>query len=71
MRKMDQMMNKARLMPILIVIAIGIVLGGLILTLEKPSAVPAETAVAGADNKTGERQPDIGPKGGKLFTSDR
>lgn len=64
-------MNKARLMPILIVIAIGIVLGGLILTLEKPSAVPAETANASADNKTGERQPDIGPRGGKLFTSDR
>lgn len=31
-------MNKARLMPILIVIAIGMVLGGLILTLDKPSA---------------------------------
>ena len=64
-------MNKARLMPILIVIAIGIVLGGLILTLEKPSAVPAETANASADNKTGERHPDIGPRGGKLFTGDR
>jgi len=63
-------MNKARLMPILIVIAIGVVLGGLILTLEKPSAVTAETANGGADNKTGEGQPDTGPRGGKLFTGD-
>lgn len=35
-------MNKARWMPILIVIAIGIVVGGLILTLDKPSAVTEE-----------------------------
>lgn len=63
-------MNKARLMPILIVIAIGIVLGGVILTMEKPSAIPTETAAAGADNKTGEGQPETGPRGGKLFTSD-
>lgn len=61
-------MNKARLMPILIVIAIGMVLGGLILTLDKPSAVTAEAANADANEKPGENQPGIGPRGGKLFT---
>ena len=35
-------MNKTRWMPILIVIAIGIVLGGLILTLDKPATVTAD-----------------------------
>lgn len=61
-------MNKARLMPILIVIAIGMVLGGLILTLDKPSAVTAEAVNADANEKPGENQPGIGPRGGKLFT---
>lgn len=61
-------MNKARLMPILIVIAIGMLLGGLILTLDKPSAVTAEAVNADANEKPGENQPGIGPRGGKLFT---
>ena len=38
-------------MPILIVIAIGIVVGGLILTLDKPSAVPEEMASANTNEK--------------------
>ena len=61
-------MNKARWMPILIVIAIGIVVGGLILTLDKPSAVTAETASTSTNEKSAENQPGIGPRGGKLFT---
>jgi cobalt-zinc-cadmium efflux system membrane fusion protein len=61
-------MNKARWMPILIVIAIGIVLGGLILTLDKPATVTAETEGAHANEKPAEGQPGTGPRGGKLFT---
>ncbi|PTQ77283.1 cobalt-zinc-cadmium efflux system membrane fusion protein [Nitrosomonas oligotropha] len=63
-------MNKTRLMPILIVIAIGVVLAGLILLLDKPSAVTAEMAAGDASGIAGENQPDIGPRGGKLFTGD-
>ncbi|MBX9917423.1 MAG: efflux RND transporter periplasmic adaptor subunit [Nitrosomonas sp.] len=59
-------MNKTRLMPILIVIAIGVVLAGLILLLDKPSADTAEMA-AGNTGIAGENQPDTGPRGGKLF----
>ncbi|WP_394809547.1 efflux RND transporter periplasmic adaptor subunit [Nitrosomonas sp.] len=61
-------MNKARWMPILIVIAIGIVAGGLILTLDKPSTVPADAVNANTNEKLAENQPGIGPRGGKLFT---
>lgn len=61
-------MNKTRLMPILIVIAIGVVLAGLILLLDKPSADTAETAAGDASGIAGENQPDTGPRGGKLFT---
>ncbi|NBQ69328.1 MAG: efflux RND transporter periplasmic adaptor subunit [Nitrosomonadaceae bacterium] len=61
-------MNKTRLMPILIVIAIGIVLAGLILLLDKPSADTAETAAGDASGIAGENQPDTGPRGGRLFT---
>lgn len=63
-------MNKTRLMPILIVIAIGVVLAGLILLLDKPSVVTAEMAAGDASGIVGENQPDIGPRGGKLFTGD-
>ncbi len=63
-------MNKTRLMPILIVIAIGVVLAGLILLLDKPSAVTAEMAAGDTSGIAGENQPDIGPRGGKLFTGD-
>ncbi|WP_292995850.1 efflux RND transporter periplasmic adaptor subunit [Nitrosomonas sp.] len=61
-------MNKARWMPILIVIAIGIVVGGLILTLDKPSAVPEEAAGINTNEKLDGNQPGVGPRGGKLFT---
>lgn len=61
-------MNKTRWMPILIVIAIGIVLGGLILTLDKPATVIAEVEGEHANEKPVEGQPGTGPRGGKLFT---
>ncbi|MDO9310433.1 MAG: efflux RND transporter periplasmic adaptor subunit [Nitrosomonas sp.] len=61
-------MNKARWMPILIVIVIGIVVGGLILTLDKPSAVTEEAVGINANEKLDGNQPGIGPRGGKLFT---
>lgn len=63
-------MNKTRGMSIIVVIAIGIVLGGLILTLDKPAAVSADAVSANADanEKLAENQPGTGPKGGKLFT---
>ncbi|MBS0299795.1 MAG: efflux RND transporter periplasmic adaptor subunit [Proteobacteria bacterium] len=73
-------MNKARWMPIVIVIAIGIVLGGLILTLDKSSSVARDAITMdtheklddhGASDMKGHdasNQPGIGPRGGKLFT---
>lgn len=74
------MMNKTKGMPIVIVIAIGMILGGLILTLDKPAlvAVDAVHGHAGgqqinqhtseAHEKDAGYQPDAGPRGGKLFT---
>lgn len=61
-------MNNTRWMPILIVIAIGIVVGGLILTLDKPSGVAEEAVSTSTNEKSGENQPGVGPRGGKLFT---
>lgn len=57
-------MNKARLMPIFIVIAVGIVLAGLILILDKPSLSPTDKGNVGNVSDTQLR---TGPKGGKLF----
>src|SRR5687768_11796704 len=80
------MEKKSRLMPIITVIAIGIALGGLILTLDKtaqPTSTGSETDVGAeaADvedsrDKHGSSKGDtdspyrVGPKGGKLFTTD-
>ena len=61
-------MNKARWMPIVIVIAVGIVVGGLILTLDKPSSVTTDAVSTNDNEKLADYQPDIGPRGGKLFT---
>ncbi|MBL0011560.1 MAG: efflux RND transporter periplasmic adaptor subunit [Nitrosomonas sp.] len=73
-------MNKARLKPIVIVIAIGIVLGGMILTLDRSSPVTSDvpstdTNEKGTDQGTSDAQggdaayqPGMGPRGGKLFT---
>ncbi|MBS0298628.1 MAG: efflux RND transporter periplasmic adaptor subunit [Proteobacteria bacterium] len=61
-------MNKTRWIPILIVIVIGIVLGGLILTLDKPATVTTEAEGMHANEKLAEAQSGTGPRGGKLFT---
>ncbi|UJP05449.1 MAG: efflux RND transporter periplasmic adaptor subunit [Nitrosomonas sp.] len=57
-------MRNVQWMPILIVIAVGIVLGGLILTLDPPTTTVVDTDV---DHHAEESESDIGPRGGKLF----
>ena len=80
------MEKKSRLVPIIAVIAIGVALGGLILTLDKTGQATSTGSVAGAEAEaTGietsgdrPRPPNNdtgspyrqGPKGGKLFTMD-
>lgn len=80
------MENKNRLVPIIAVIASGIALGGLILTLDKSaqptsteSAADAEADATGVQEPGGTRgspggeagsQYREGPKGGKLFSTD-
>ena len=61
------MANKKQLIPIIAVIAIGALLGGLILTSQKtaPSNAAAENAESQASVGSA-----IGPKGGKLLTKD-
>lgn len=61
-------MNKTRLTPILIVIATGIVLGGLILMLDKFPGNSVEAVSTDANVKTGDTPTGVGPRGGKLFT---
>lgn len=68
-------MNKTRLRPIIIVIVIGVVLGGLILTQDKPVGVAVDAMhgdAGGMHMDSHERdanaQSDVGPRGGKLFT---
>ncbi len=63
-------MNKKRLMPVLIVIAIGVILAGLILTLDKSSTVATEQSNAGTHiyEKQDENKPDRGSRGGRLFS---
>lgn len=61
-------MDKARLMPILIVIAVGVILGGLILILDKPAGVAVKMTDTHAHEKSAEDQISTGPRGGKVFT---
>jgi len=61
------MMDKTRWMPVAIVIAIGIVLGGMILILDKPG-VDATATVGGDDHASSSGAAEkTGPKGGHLF----
>lgn len=57
-------MQKKRWMPIAIVIVIGLILGGLILTLEKPSP---EVPQGERDAQGGADAHPKGPRGGRLF----
>lgn len=61
-------MDKARLKPILMVIAIGIILGGLILIMDKPSGVAVDMEGTHANEKSSENHLATGPRGGALFT---
>ncbi len=71
-------MNNRRLMPVVVVIALGAVLAGLILTLDKsfsPNSADATRETPETKDKPGvssntEPQPVKGPKGGKLFSSE-
>ena len=61
------MANKKQLIPIIAVIAIGVLLGGLILTSHKTA--PSNAAGENPQSQTGAESA-IGPKGGKLLTKD-
>ncbi|SFI80244.1 efflux RND transporter periplasmic adaptor subunit [Nitrosomonas sp. Nm34] len=76
-------MEKIRWMPIVVVIIIGIVLGGLILTLGKPTIPGSEDEItsqekrlSAIDSAPGEKERGgrvelaKGPRGGKLFATD-
>jgi cobalt-zinc-cadmium efflux system membrane fusion protein len=66
--------EKSQLTKIIIVIAIGVVLGGLILVWDKtaPPTTAAATSKtpAGKNTNSAQPEPNEGPKGGKLFTTD-
>jgi cobalt-zinc-cadmium efflux system membrane fusion protein len=79
----DSMMNKTRLKPIIIVVAIGVILGGLILTLDKPMSGTGDahthTDMEAIDREEHQQVPEVnrkgrensfrvGPRGGRLFT---
>jgi len=63
--------NETNLKPILIVVIIGIILGGIILNLEK-SVVSDEDGHGATSNALAEEdhEEEMGPKGGKIFTRD-
>lgn len=72
-------MNKRQMMPIAMVIAIGVVLGGLILFWDKGEKAVSPEATSGNHatrdtpatlEKNAGQQPNKGPKGGKLFIKD-
>lgn len=70
-------MNKARWMPVVIVIIIGIGLASLILALDKSSSVTPnevngdkdEGLTSDVKERNAISQPSMGPRGGKLFTN--
>jgi len=66
--------EKSQLTKIVIVIAIGVVLGGLILVWDKtapPTTTDATSKTPAAKNtNNAQPEPNEGPKGGKLFTTD-
>lgn len=69
-------MNKTRLIPIAIVIATGVALGGLILTSDKTASLdskhgtPQTKDASGTMGDSAALEPSKGPQGGKLFTTD-
>ncbi|HNP52728.1 MAG TPA: efflux transporter periplasmic adaptor subunit, partial [Nitrosomonas nitrosa] len=64
-------MNATSLKPIILVIIVGIILGGLILNLEKASfSEEAEHTASGTDIDDDDMGEETGPEGGKIFTTD-
>ncbi|MCB1984508.1 MAG: efflux RND transporter periplasmic adaptor subunit [Burkholderiales bacterium] len=64
-------MNKSNLKPILIVIIVGIILGGIILNLEKSTVSNEEDRGEASDEfADADSEEETGPMGGKLFTTD-
>ncbi|GJL74159.1 efflux RND transporter periplasmic adaptor subunit [Nitrosomonas sp.] len=64
-------MNATSLKPIIFVIIVGIILGGLILNLEKASfSEEAEHTASGTDIDDDDMEEETGPEGGKIFTTD-
>lgn len=61
-------MNKARLIPVLIVIIVGIVLGGLILIVDKSPGNSPEQAVNDKNIELDLNRSNIGPRGGSYFS---
>ena len=61
-------MNKARLIPILIVIIVGIVLGGLILIVDKSPGNSPEQAANDKNIELDLNRSNIGPRGGSYFS---
>ncbi|HNP25970.1 MAG TPA: efflux RND transporter periplasmic adaptor subunit, partial [Nitrosomonas sp.] len=63
-------MSKTNLKPIILVIIVGIILGGLILNLEKASFSEEEEHTASGTDIDDDMEEETGPKGGKIFTTD-
>ncbi len=61
-------MNKARLIPILIVIILGIVLGGLILIVDKSPGNSPEQAASDKNIELDLNRSNTGPRGGSYFS---
>jgi len=62
--------SKTNLKPIILVIIVGIILGGLILNLEKASFSEEEEHTASGTDIDDDMEEETGPKGGKIFTTD-
>lgn len=62
--------NKTNLKPILIVIVIGVILGAIILNLEKSTVTDEADHGDSSEESDNSIKEEIGPKGGRIFTTD-
>ncbi len=63
-------MSETNLKPIIITIVIGLILGGLILSWDKPGSYDDDHGEVANNLEDDEDELETGPKGGKLFTTD-
>ncbi len=64
-------MNETNLKPIIITIMVGLLLGGLILGWEKPGLYDEDNGeISNVLGDEADEELEIGPKGGKIFTTD-